>query len=336
MKAAVFVFLQAVFLILPQTAVSHALEPGYLEISMIDEQTFRVTWRKPDVKGKPMEINAILPDNCTPDRAEQVRFDGRAWAYSWIASCPGGIAGKPILIEGLELTQTDTLVRYQTETDVSGTARLTASDVSFIVPGVRDFWATASGYFTLGVDHILEGYDHLLFVFALMLLVRNSRSLLIAITSFTVAHSITLAAASLGFVYLPPPPVETVIALSIVFLAAELVRIRADQPSLTQRNPWAVAFMFGLLHGLGFAGALRDIGLPELDVPAALVSFNLGVEAGQLIFVGAVLAAWLVLGKIIPAAARALNNPDAPAFKAMGYGIGTMASFWTIERLMSF
>lgn len=336
MKAVFVLMFQALCLILPQTALSHALEPGYLEISALDEQTFRVTWRKPDVKGKPMDINAILPESCTPDRAEQVRFDNRAWSTSWIATCPQGIAGKPILIEGLERTQTDVLVRYQTGTDVDGTARLTASDVSFIVPGVRDFWATASGYFNLGVDHILSGYDHLLFVFALMLLVRNSRSLLIAVTSFTVAHSITLAAASLGLLYLPPPPVEAVIALSIVFLAAELVRIRADQPSLTQRNPWAVAFFFGLLHGMGFAGALREIGLPELDVPAALVSFNLGVEAGQLVFVGVVLAAWVVLGKIVPTAARALNDPDEPAFKAMGYGIGAMASFWTVERLMSF
>ncbi len=187
----------------------------------------------------------------------------------------------------------------------------------------------AATYLGLGIEHILLGVDHLLFVLALLLLVRSWRRLIATITAFTVAHSITLAAATLGFVHVPIKPVETAIALSIVFVAAEIVHGREGRPGLAARWPWVVAFVFGLLHGLGFAGALSEVGLPDSAIPTALLFFNLGVELGQLAFVGAALA--------VIAASRQLRLPTpAWSWRLAPYGIGTVAMYWTIERVVAF
>ena len=184
---------------------------------------------------------------------------------------------------------------------------------------------TALRYLGLGIEHILLGVDHLLFVLGLLLLVRGSWTLIKTITAFTLAHSITLALATLGVVEVPSPPVDAAIALSIVFLGAEILRARQGRPGLAARAPWVVAFAFGLLHGLGFAGALSQLGLPPGEVPQALLFFNVGVEIGQLMFVPTFLAlVW---------ALRALQvswprwSEPLPA-----YAIGTVAAFWFIER----
>jgi hydrogenase/urease accessory protein HupE len=182
-----------------------------------------------------------------------------------------------------------------------------------------------------GVEHILLGYDHLLFVFALMLIVRSLAMLLWTVTAFTAAHSITLALATLGVVDVPGPPVEATIALSIVLLAVEILRARAGEPSFTAQRPWLVAFTFGLLHGFGFAGALTEIGLPQADVPLALFAFNVGVELGQLAFVAAVLAAWSALRRV-----RWSTRVAARATVVATYFIGAVASFWFVERLAGF
>jgi hydrogenase/urease accessory protein HupE len=181
----------------------------------------------------------------------------------------------------------------------------------------------AGGYFVLGVEHILFGIDHLLFVLALVLIVRGVGLLVKTITAFTIAHSITLALAALGVVNVPSAPVEAVIALSIVFVASEILRSRRGEIGLTERAPWLVAGAFGLLHGFGFAGALSEVGLPANDIPSALLFFNVGVEAGQMAFVGAALAVIALLRRI-PLPQRAPNL--AP------YAIGTVAMFWVIER----
>jgi hydrogenase/urease accessory protein HupE len=177
-----------------------------------------------------------------------------------------------------------------------------------------------------GIRHIAFGADHLLFVFGLLLIVRNGWTLVKTITAFTVAHSITLAAATLGYAQVPAPPVEAAIALSILFLGPEIVRRWRGETSFTIRNPWVVAFAFGLLHGFGFASALTSAGLPASDVPVALLCFNIGVEIGQLGFVGLVLilerglkrlpVAWPDWVRVLP-----------------GYAVGTMGAFWTIQRL---
>jgi hydrogenase/urease accessory protein HupE len=187
----------------------------------------------------------------------------------------------------------------------------------------------AWAYLVLGVEHILAGVDHLLFVLALLLIVRGGVRILLTITAFTVAHSITLVAATLGWVHVPGPPVEAMIALSIVFVAAEIVRGLRGRPGLTARAPWVVAFCFGLLHGLGFAGALAEVGLPQTAIPVALLMFNVGVEIGQLIFVAATLAAGALLAR--------LPLPRRPWMDyAIPYAIGAVAMFWVVERVIGF
>ena len=187
----------------------------------------------------------------------------------------------------------------------------------------------ARTYFRLGVDHILSGFDHLLFVFALVLLIGDRWMLAKTITAFTVAHSVTLAGASLGYVSLPQKPVEAAIALSIAFVARELIKMKPGERRMSEAYPWVVAFAFGLLHGFGFAGALKETGLPQNDVPLALLTFNLEVEAGQLLFVGVVLIAF--------AMARALMTvPVRPARLAAAYVIGTVSMIWLVARVSGF
>ena len=184
-------------------------------------------------------------------------------------------------------------------------------------------------YLRLGIKHILLGIDHLLFVLALMILVAGRRRLVGTVTAFTAAHSLTLAAAALGLVRVPQKPVEAVIALSIVFVASEIIRGREGKPGLTARSPWVVAFIFGLLHGFGFAGALSEVGLPPQAIPLALLFFNVGVELGQLLFIGAV--------AIVVVAIRRLAVPSPTwAWRVPAYGIGAVAAMWTLERVTGF
>lgn len=321
-----------------QRADAHALDPGYLEIQPLTGDSYRVFWRKPTVQGKPMAIDARLPDTCHPARADgEPQFDGAAWVAAWVATCPGGLAGRRIVIEGLEATRTDVLLRLSTRDGAAQTVRLTADDTAYDVPRDLSGGQVFVSYLGLGFEHILEGLDHLLFVFALLVLIRSPGRLVGAITAFTVAHSITLALAALGWLTVPGPPVEAAIALSIVLLAVEILRQRdggGDQ--LTQRFPWVVSFSFGLLHGLGFAGALAEIGLPQGDIPLALLAFNLGVEAGQLTFVAAVLAGYGMLKLLWPRLVALVRSPGAPGTVALGYGIGLISTYWLAERVAGF
>jgi hydrogenase/urease accessory protein HupE len=193
-------------------------------------------------------------------------------------------------VSGLSATVVDVLARVQRSDGTTQVVRLIPSAPAFVVEDAPRWSAIAATYLGLGVEHILLGIDHLLFVLAMLLLVSSWRRLVATITAFTVAHSITLALATLGFVHVPPKPIEAAIALSIVFVAVEIVHGRMGRLGPTERWPWMVAFVFGLLHGLGFASALRAVGLPESAIPTALLFFNLGVELGQLAFVGVVLA----------------------------------------------
>jgi hypothetical protein len=231
------------------------------------------------------------------------------------------------------------LVRYQTgEGSPYQTMRLTAAAPAFTVPQEQGPFGVAAGYFSLGVDHILKGVDHLIFVAMLLLLIRNWRPLVTAITSFTVAHSLSLAAASLGWIVVPSPPVEAIVALSIAFLAAELVQAQGEdaRKTLSERYPWAVAFAFGLLHGLGFARALLEVGLPQGDVPLALLAFNIGVEAGQLLFITISLIVAVAVSRLYPGLMQVLFAPGRPGLRATSYGVGTLAAFWVIERVAGF
>jgi hydrogenase/urease accessory protein HupE len=280
-----------------------------------------------------MAIDVRLPDNCDAPSPPDPRFDGAAWIAQWIAACPGGLSGGEIVITGLPATQTDVLVRYELVSSESQARRLTPDEPAFIVPTAPGFTDVLKSYLGLGIDHILSGADHLLFVFALLLLIRDRWRLVTAITAFTIAHSLTLAAAVLGWIVVPAPPVEAVVALSIMFLASELRKRDETDQRLSERYPWAIAFAFGLLHGLGFASALLEIGLPKGDVPLALFSFNLGVEIGQLMFIAAVIAAGWLMRRALPQIA---NTTSRIVTASLAYGIGGLSAFWFVSRVALF
>ena len=243
--------------------------------------------------------------------------------------CEGGIAGKTLAIDGLDSTITDVIVRVHPRNGQLESHLLKPTAPSVTLGAATSTWDRSRTYVRLGIEHILLGVDHLLFVLGLVILIGSARPLLWTITAFTIAHSLTLAAATFGWISVSPPPVEAVIALSIVFVASEIVQSRRGRPSLSARKPWLVAFAFGLLHGFGFAGALSEIGFPAQQIPLALLCFNLGVEAGQLAFV----AALLLLGRL-PALLRIEAPRGWPT--AAAYGIGALASYWLIERLLAF
>ena len=316
-------------------ASAHALEPGFLEIQSLGGAEWRVTWRKPQISGAPMAIEAVLPETCKPRRGPAPVFDGRAFLSGWIAVCKDGLAGGEIRIEGLESTRTDVLVRYTREGDTGAKVmRLTAASPAFVVPEVQGTFGVFQSYAALGMDHILNGVDHLIFVLLLILLVRDWRTLLGAITAFTVAHSLSLAAATLGWVVVPAPPVEAFVALSILFLATELLKRPGEGQRLSERFPWIVAFAFGLLHGLGFARALREVGLPQGDVPIALLAFNIGVEAAQILFIGAILGLGAAVRRLFPN--ERILAPGSRSLRALCYTVGTLAAFWVVQRVVGF
>lgn len=317
-------------------ADAHALEPGFLELQPLGGEEWRVTWRKPQVGGAPMAIDAVLPETCDPRRGPAPSFDGRAFLSGWIAVCDGGLSGGEVHIEGLDQTRTDVLVRFAPEVGAAAQAmRLTAASPTLTIPEQQGPGGIFASYFWLGVDHILTGIDHLLFVLMLLLLIRDWRTLLGAVTAFTVAHSLSLAAASLGWIVVPAPPVEAIVALSIAFLAAELLHPPGEEKRLTERYPWIVAFAFGLLHGLGFARALLEIGLPEGDVPLALLAFNVGVEAGQILFIAGVLAVGAALSRLYPSM-QAAFAPGARGLTVVSYAVGALAAYWVVERVAGF
>lgn len=321
----------ALVVLVPGQGRAHPLEPGYLELHPLGGSDWRITWRRPEVQGSPMAMDAVLPRGCHPRQGPEPVFDGRAFATTWLASCEHGLSGGTILIDGLENTQTDVLVRYTHQPGGAPQVRRLTGDVpAFVVPAPQGAGAVFASYLRYGIDHILHGTDHLLFVFALVLLIRRPRQLVIAITAFTIAHSFSLGMATLGWIAVPAPPVEAVVALSIVMLAAELARPAAQRQQWTERFAWVVPFGFGFLHGLAFADALLEMGLPQGDVPLALFAFNLGVEAGQLLFIGGVLAAGFLLGRL---GRGAVTAHEHRLRLATAYAIGTLASFWMFERI---
>ena len=309
---------------------AHELQPSSLEVRQLTQDRYQVIWRAPIYFKKPHPARLQLPEQWQTVGEPIDRHLPDATLHSRLVSVPSGdISGGVIRFIGLETTITDVFARFVWLDGAETTAIARPSQPYINIVGKRSAWQVAWDYTFLGIDHILSGFDHLSFVLALLLIVSGARRLLITVTSFTLAHSITLAAATLGVMWVPGPPVEATIALSILFLANELVKINRGEPSLTASYPWIVAFAFGLLHGFGFAGALGDIGLPQNEVPLALLMFNVGVELGQLLFIAVILVLVLALRKVrfeYPAWGRQL-----PA-----YGIGSIAAFWFIERVAGF
>ena len=317
----------ALLLTLATAASAHEVRPAYLRIQQLDSQSYDVLWRVPARGAMRLAIYVELPEHC------QIRGEVLGWQQGgmnverWVSECPDALTGSDVSIEGLEVTLTDVLFRYERLDGTSQVARLTPANTTIMVSDTDSWQQVAGTYTALGVEHILLGIDHLLFVLALLIIVPNLRKMVFMITAFTVAHSLTLAAATLGFVHVPQTPVEAVIALSILFVAVEIVHWKQGREGITRKKPWVVAFLFGLLHGFGFAGALTEIGLPEHAIPLALLFFNLGVEFGQLAFVAVVLLVWSIL--------RRVSLPEW-AWRVPTYAIGGLAAYWTIERIAGF
>jgi len=308
-------------------AQAHEVRPAYLRIQQTSDEQFNLLWRVPARGDLRLGIYVQMPAHCEEPEEKLAWQEGGTHIERWAARCPGGIIGHRVEILGLSSTVIDALARFERMDSTTQVERLTPAQPGFEVSDSESLGEVASTYTALGVEHILLGIDHLLFVLALLILVPTTRTLIWTITSFTLAHSLTLAAATMGWVHVPQKPVEAVIALSILFVAMEIVHWRQGRPGITRRWPWLVAFTFGLLHGFGFAGALSEIGLPEHAIPTALLFFNVGVEAGQLMFIAAVFLVWALI--------RRASWPQW-AWRVPVYAIGSLAAFWTIDRITSF
>ncbi len=312
-------------------ARAHESRPAYLEITETAPGRYDVLWRTPLLSGMPLPVALKLPAGARNLTEPGVREFPDSIVERRLVEVDGGLAGKRVEFVGLQATITDVLARVQLADGAYSTTLVHPREPWIEIVASQGPFAVFGTYVKHGVEHILLGYDHLLFVLALMLIVHSTRVLVWTITAFTIAHSITLALATLGVVHVPGPPVEATIALSILLLAGEILRARRGQPSLTARWPWVVAFSFGLLHGFGFAGALTAVGLPRNDVPLALFAFNVGVELGQLLFIAVVLGL-LTLARRLPLPRPALRH----ALPVASYVIGTLAAFWFVERLSGF
>jgi hypothetical protein len=301
--------------------------PAYLELREAGDGRYDVLWKVPaqDAERR-LAASVRFAEGTVALTSPRGVFAAGAVVERWRVRRAGGLVGTTLRIDGLAGGVTDVLVRVERLDGTSQVARLLPERPELTITAPAGRGEVASSYGALGVEHILGGVDHLLFVLALLLIVRRGGRLVATVTAFTLAHSVTLAAATLGWVHVPGPPVEALIALSIVFVAGEVAHGLRGRSGLTARAPWLAAFGFGLLHGLGFAGALAEVGLPPRAIPLALLAFNVGVELGQLAFVAAALGALAVLR-------RASLQPPGWTRWVPPYAIGSLAAFWVIERI---
>ena len=306
------------------------VRPSYLQIQELSSNHFSILFKVPAKGDKKLSLKVKLPQSCSESSKHYASFIDGAYMESYSVQCSKALAGESITIEGLEKTKTDLLLRLEFLDKTSQSQLLRADKNSYVVLASASAMQVVKTYTWLGITHILLGFDHILFVFALLLLVHSLRKLLWTITAFTLAHSITLAGSSLGYLYLPQKPVEAMIALSILFLAVEIMHEKKGETGITSRYPWLIAFSFGLLHGFGFAGALAEIGLPQNALNLALVFFNVGVEIGQLLFIATVMALGFVLVSLH------LGTVLEKLKTVVVYMIGVLSTIWLIERILSF
>lgn len=305
---------------------AHETRPGYLQIQETAPGQFAILWRTPVLGTLPLQVALRLPDGFTDLRPLllQALADSRV-ERRWVNAGPDGLAGRRIEFPGLQYTITDVMVRVEFLDGRTWSTIVRPLQPWVEVAAAQSTWQAAATYIVEGFRHILFGIDHLLFVLGLMLIVKGRRNLVLTITAFTVAHSITLALATLGLASLPVPPLNAAIALSILFLGPEIVRSWRGETSFTLRYPWVVSFIFGLLHGFGFASGLTTAGMPTAAIPLALLSFNVGVELGQLVFVFGALGlerAFRVLEVRWPRWAQLLP----------GYAVGSLGTYWFLQR----
>lgn len=324
----------ALMLVCCAGARADEFRPAYLQLTQRSAETFDVLWKVPALsEDQVLPLWPQFPEDTRELAPRRLYFANGAATIRWSIRVPGGLVGQAIVFPRLSDHRIDVLVRVLRSDGTVQLGRVLPVQPELTVTGSPRALEVVQTYTVLGIEHILGGVDHLLFVLALLLLVGGGRRLFATITAFTVAHSITLALAALGVLRVPGPPVEALIALSIVLVAAEIVHARRGSAGLTQRYPWLVAFTFGLLHGLGFAGALAEVGLPALSIPLALLFFNVGVEIGQLLFIAIVLGIIAVLRRLVRQHAG-----WAPQWLrgVPPYLIGSIAAFWVFERVAAF
>jgi hydrogenase/urease accessory protein HupE len=307
-------------------ASAHESQPGTLDLRQVAKDRYEVVWRAPIYFGRPHPARLELPEHWRTVVGPSVRLLSDSQVFRSVVSVgSAGVEGSVVRFPGLEGTVTDVFVRLSRLDGTTMTAVARPSKPVARLRGERTWTTTAGEYVGLGFNHILLGVDHLLFVLGLLLIVAGRLTLLKTVTAFTVAHSVTLAIATLGLARAPLPPLNAAIALSILFLGPEIVRSWRGETSLTIRYPWVVAFLFGLLHGFGFASGLSTTGMPRAELPPALLFFNVGVELGQLVFVSTALAlvkAFRVLEVRWPRWVEVLP----------GYTVGSLGAYWTIQR----
>jgi len=320
--------LLAIALVLADYGVAraHLLAPYLLELRELDGGRAAALWKVPVLQPAGVDVHPLLPPRCRPQGPPQASRNADSASYRWTVDCGGGLIGTRISATGLSQSKGNVLVRIVLADGrlVRGLLDERHAELT-IPPGERPI-AVLTGYLSLGIEHLSTGLDHLLFVLGLVLLVRGRRRLLGTITSFTLGHSVTLSMAALGLVALPPAPIELAIALTILVLAVELTRLDSGAPSFLRRRPSLMAFTFGLLHGLGFAGALGQIGLPSSEIPLALFGFNAGIEIAQIVFVVIVLA-------VLAAAKRIGWRAVERGALVPAYAIGALAVLWCYERI---
>ncbi|MEW9838413.1 HupE/UreJ family protein [Mesorhizobium marinum] len=314
-----------VWLALTSVVAAHEIRPAYLQLDEVAPGVYDLVWKVPSNGDRVLDIQPVFDSRLTMTEIGKASEIAGFAVYRYRLTGQTALAGTAFSVPNLPNTTVDVLANIKLLDGAQHTFLLNPKSNAATVPETPSRWQVVETYTRLGVEHILLGLDHLLFVGSLMLVVRGWAMLLKTVTAFTIAHSITLALATFGLVSLPPAPVETMIALSIVLVSVEAVRLRRGETSLAIRWPWVVAFAFGLLHGFGFAGALLDIGMPQGDIPLALLFFNVGVELGQVMFIAAMLA-------LVTLTSQLVAMPRAAPFAA-AYAIGTLASFWVFERL---
>ena len=310
-------------------ASAHIFAPALLELKELGgkfgRQVIAVRWKQPRARARGSRLEPILPAECGQGEPQSV-LEGTGLVSTWTLECRESLVGKSVGVAGIAASGADVVLRIALEDGRTLNHILKADAPEYRVPEQQSALTIVSDYVELGIEHILSGWDHLLFVLGLVLLVGRGRALLWTITAFTLGHSITLALAVLGFVAFPPQPIEALIAFSIYLVAIELARRQNHRKTLMDRMPWIVAGGFGLLHGLGFAGALTEVGLPEGEIPLALFAFNVGIELGQLAFVALVLCGWALV-RAVP-----FQWPEWTRY-VPAYGIGTLAAYWFFQRL---
>ena len=319
--------LLAIVLVLARYGVAHAhpLAPYLLELRELDSGRVVALWKAPLLQPVGMDVHPLLPSRCRPQGPPQASRNADSASYRWTVDCGGGLIGATVSATGLSQSKGNILVRVVLADGRLVRGLLDERDSELTIPARERRLAVVASYLWLGIEHLSTGLDHLLFVLGLVLLVRGRRRLLGTITSFTLGHSVTLSVAALGLVALPPAPIELAIALTILVLAVELTRVDPGPPSLLRRRPSLMAFTFGLLHGLGFAGALAQVGLPSPEIPLALFAFNAGIEIAQIVFVVTLLT--------VGGAAKRFGWRVADGVSLVpAYAIGSLAVLWCCER----